>query len=100
VPQPLNHLRHRVPQVTLLQFIFQVATHRPYPEDEGRPFVPVDPVVYTLRTAEGPPAVPVKQNTYEASLQRPSCFAVPAALSADSSVRPVQYFCVPNPRRG
>jgi hypothetical protein len=32
-----------------------VATHRPYPEDGGRPYVPVDPYDYTLRVAEGPP---------------------------------------------
>ena len=87
-------------QVTLLQCIFQVATHRPYPEDGGRPYVPVDPVASTLLVAEGPPAVPVKQNTYEASLQRPPHFQLPAAVYADSSVRPVQYSCVPNPRRG
>lgn len=57
----LNHLPHRVPQVILLQFIFQVATHRPYPEDGGLPYAPVDPVVYTLRIAEGPPTVPVSR---------------------------------------
>ena len=89
-----------MPQVTLLQFIFQVATNRPYPEDGSRPYVPVDLVAYTLRVAEVPPAVPVKQNTYEASLQRPPHFQLPAALPSDSSVRPVQYSCVPNPHRG
>jgi len=89
-----------VPQVTLLQFIFQVATHRSYPEDGGRPYIAVYPVVYTFRVAEGPPTVPVKQNTNEASLQRPPHFQVPVALYSDSSVRPAQYSCVPNPRRG
>ena len=43
VARCLNQLQHSVTQVTLLQFIFQVATHRTYPEDGGRPYVPVDP---------------------------------------------------------